>query len=163
MLRGSVLLCSGATGRKDPRHVLLSHLTLSTGHLEVTARAQAPASVVAECFRLFEAGGGPLPGHLRAFRVSHLLMVPGESASFFLSRESAKLAWNIICTSEEGAGHLWPHLAELTSARRPVVPWVCTHFVDDPQAQALVGDEELTEFQRCAAWAALDLFAAPER
>jgi hypothetical protein len=137
--------------------MLLSHITLTTGHLSVHRLDTLDAAAVAICRTLLPTGGGPVPG-FPAFRVE----IHGPLFTIYRGREPL-----VSCGMGRGRDATWASLCALDEqframlgASQPIVPppagpWLAVAILPSLALLANSDAAWLGDFERCLAAAIL--------
>lgn len=147
----------------------LHHLTIDTGHLLATSRADVAEHVIAALQPLIDAEQGAVPATrlwLDLIRPLGPDRRPRDGAAAFslqVGRGGRVAATNVVCWRAEIADEAWrlvqaPERAPLTGRviRRPPVPWLATTLhpgvaeLDEGEIMALA------DVERCLAWTLIE-------
>ncbi len=142
----------------------LAHLTLATGHLRMSPRAEVGPEALAILAPIVRAGAGLVPG-MPGVQIT--IRRPGSGQALIIIHAADGLTYIVagLAWSQDAADALWPTLIEMVRdagaahsvLRRPDhLPWLAVALTP---ATVMLGREKigmLGDLERCLAWAILE-------
>jgi hypothetical protein len=140
----------------EPR--VLSHLTLTTGHLRASPRAEVGADIIELLRPIVAAGAGEVKGlhiHIEERRDDRVTFTLGWSRDVVavrcvLAPADSPAAWTHARNLAVAAGQI------PTMRARPVPPWLAAIVLPPTGGLPLAQTRMLGDAERCVAWALLE-------
>lgn len=156
----------------------LHHLTIPTGHVAVTSRADVSNLVVDRLAALIDAEGGPVPEidmYVDILRlIDHETRRPLDGIAAFTVQLGGRpggraVTSNIVCWADQLADQAWATVTDMSATggeipsltgrpiTRPDLPWLSSTILPGLLDMPRHDIAALADFERCLAWALIEM------